>query len=64
MKKTLTQNQLFSVADKLYKHVNPKSNMCTPNRVYISTEKWYKEYQSQPTNLSFFDWCIKNKQKK
>lgn len=64
MKQKLTQNELFSVADKLYKHVSPKSTMCTPNGVYISTEKWYKEYQKQNTTLKFFEWCIKNKQKK
>jgi len=49
------------VADRLYRHVNPESAMCTPNIVYITTEKWHKEWVKENTNIDFFDWCIENK---
>jgi hypothetical protein len=55
------QADYMEVAEQLYKHVNPNSKMFTPNSAYINTEKWYKEWLMKDTELSLFDWCIKNK---
>lgn len=51
----------MEVAEKLYRHINPESKMCTPNSVYMTTEKWYKEYLETGCDSSFFEWCLKNK---
>ena len=51
----------MEVAEKLYYHINPTSTMCVPNCMYISTEKWYHEWSNTNTDLSLFDWCVKNK---
>ena len=58
---TKTEDYL-EVAERLYKHVNPTSKMNTPNSAYIATEKWYREWLQEDTELDLFDWCIKNKQ--
>lgn len=64
MKEILNNMQVYEVADKLYKHVNPNSSMDTPNVVYETTMKWYGEYNNVVgTKPDFFEWCIKNKQK-
>lgn len=52
----------MEVAEQLYRYVNPDSKMCTPNSAYISAEKWYREWLNIETELSLFDWCVKNKQ--
>lgn len=54
----------IEVAERLYRYVNPQSRMCCPNTVYITTEKWYREWQSTETELDFYDWCITNKKQK
>lgn len=51
----------IEVAEKLYYHSNPSSKMDVPNSAYITTEKWYREWLNIDTELSLFDWCIKNK---
>lgn len=51
----------IEVADRVYKHINPTTKMCTPNTVYISTERWYKEWQQTDTKLDLFDWILENK---
>lgn len=52
----------MEVAEKLYYHINPETKMNVPNTAYITTEKWYKEWLQEDTELGLFDWCIKNKQ--
>ncbi len=52
----------IEVAEKLYYHVNPTTKMDVPNSAYIATEKWYREWLQEDTELDLFDWCIKNKQ--
>ena len=51
----------MEVAEQLYYHVNPSTKMNVPNSAYITTEKWYKQWLHTKTNLSLFDWCVKNK---
>ncbi len=53
----------IEVAERLYEHVNPTSKMECPNSVYITTEKWYHEWQNTETDLDLFDWCVKFKNK-
>jgi len=57
----LSMTEIFDVADKLYRYMNPVGNMCTPNIAYELSEKWYKEYEVSNTDLPFYDWCIENK---
>ena len=52
----------IEVAEKLYYHVNPTTKIDVPNSAYIATEKWYREWLQEDTELDLFDWCIKNKQ--
>ena len=52
----------MKVAEQLYYHVNPDTKMNVPNTAYIASEKWYKEWLQEDTELGLFDWCIKNKQ--
>jgi hypothetical protein len=55
-----TQEELISIADKLYREQNPTETMCTPNSVYITVlEKWYPKYLESKSELDFYDWCIK-----
>ena len=61
MKEVLNQDGVFSSADELYRFVNPDSKMCTPNVVYATTEKWYKEYEKSDSELSFIEWVKENK---
>ncbi len=52
----------MEIADKVYKHVNPETKMCTPNSVYIATEKWYYEWSNDTeTDLDLFEWILKFK---
>ena len=51
----------MEVAEKLYYHVNPNTRMDVPNSSYITTENWYHEWLKTNTDLSLFDWCVKNK---
>ena len=63
--KNLTREDLISVADKLYKHMNPETKRDTPSMVYeIVVDKWYPEFQKSETLLDFFNWCLLNKQAK
>jgi hypothetical protein len=63
--KELSKEELISVADKLYKYVNPETKMDTPSGVYVIViEKWYPEFQKSESNIEFFDWCILMKQSK
>ena len=58
----MKQANYIEVAEKVYKHVNPQSNMCTPNTAYITTEKWYNEWcRDNETDLELFEWILKNK---
>lgn len=58
----MDKNELISIADRLYKHVNPESKKDTPSSVYVTViEKWHPEYCNEKSNLNFFDWCLKNK---
>jgi hypothetical protein len=58
--KTETHQELISIADKIYRDMNPHGTMCTPNSVYITVlEKWYPKYLISDTDLAFYDWCIK-----
>ena len=60
--KNLTREELISVADKLYKHMNPETKRDTPSMVYeIVVDKWYPEFQKSETLLDFFSWCLINK---
>ena len=52
----------MEVAEKLYYYVNSNTRMNVPNSAYITTEKWYYEWLMIDTELSLFDWCVKNKQ--
>lgn len=52
----------MKVAEQIYYHVNPDTKMNVPNSVYITTEKWYKEWCNTDTELDLFDWILKNKQ--
>lgn len=58
--KKQTEN-FMEVAEKLYYHANPNTRMDVPNSAYITTEKWYHEWLKENTELSLFDWCVKNK---
>lgn len=55
----------ISVAEKLYKKINPHSKMDVPSSIYVTTEKWFKEWMvTKPSTFdekSFFAWCVKNK---
>jgi len=58
--KTETHQELIFIADKLYRDMNPKGTMCTPNSVYITVlEKWYPKYLESQTDLNFYNWCHK-----
>lgn len=54
----------ISVAEKLYRNVNPTSKMDVPNSVYITTKKWYNEWSIADVKLGFYEWCLETKQKK
>jgi len=54
----------IDVAEKLYYFINPNSKMDVPNSAYILTEKWHNEWLNTNTDLSLFDWCVKNKASK
>ena len=57
--KLYTEEELISIADKLYREQNPKGTMCTPNSVYITIlEKWYPKYIESESDLNFYNWCI------
>jgi hypothetical protein len=58
---TTRSEDYMEVAEKVYRHMNPNGTMCTPNSAYITTEKWYHEWQNEDTEMSLFDWVIKNK---
>jgi hypothetical protein len=63
--KELTNDDLISVVEKIYKHVNPKTDGFIPSGVYeLIMEKWYPEFQKVETDLDFFDWCLIYKQDK
>jgi hypothetical protein len=51
----------IEVAERVYKHVNPNTKMDVPNSVYITTEKWYREWLNTDTELDLFNWILKNK---
>jgi hypothetical protein len=51
----------MEVAEKVYYHVNPQSKMDVPNSAYITTEKWYREWQNTNTELDLFNWILENK---
>lgn len=51
----------IEVAEKLYRHINPKSKKDVPNSVYIKTHEWYKEWMDEDTELGLFEWILKNK---
>ena len=53
----------MEVAERLYKHINPNSNMDTPSSVYVTTEKWWREWIQTGSKLSLYEWCIENKTK-
>ena len=60
--KNLTREELISIADKLYKHMNPETKRDTPSMVYeIVVDKWYPEFQKSEILLDFFSWCLMNK---
>jgi len=61
----LTTTEIFNVAERLYRYMNPNGKMDTPNIAYELSEKWYKEYEISGSNsdLSFYEWCIANKSK-
>jgi len=61
--KIMKEANYIEVAERLYEHVNPTSRMECPNSVYITTEKWYHEWQNTETDLDLFDWCVKFKNK-
>jgi len=64
MKEILDYVQVYEVADRLYKYVNPATTMETPNSVYEVTVKWFHEYNNvEGTKPDFYEWCIQNKQK-
>ena len=48
-------------AERLYRHMNPGSNMDVPSSVYETVKKWNNQWQITDTRLSFFDWCVENK---
>jgi hypothetical protein len=56
-----TTEDYMEVAEKLYYHKNKNTKMDVPNSAYIITENWYKEWLNIDTELSLFDWCLKNK---
>jgi hypothetical protein len=63
--KNLTREELISVAEKLYKHMNPETKRDTPSMVYeIVIDKWYPEFKHSDSELNFFEWCLLNKQAK
>lgn len=65
MSKELLKEELISVADRLYRHVNPETKMDTPSGVYVTViEKWYPEFQKSGSTIDFFDWCLLMKQPK
>ena len=52
--KTETHQELISIADKLYRDMNPQGTMCTPNSVYITVlEKWYPKFLESQPDLNF-----------
>ena len=60
-KEVLISTQVYEVAERLHRYVNPNGKMECPNSVYATTDKWYGQYCDTDTDLTFFDWCIKNK---
>ena len=57
--KELTNDDLISVVEKIYKHVNPKTDGFRPSGVYeLIMGKWYPEFQKVETDLDFFNWCL------
>ena len=53
----LSQEQLISIADELYREQNPNGTMCTPNSVYITVlEKWYPKYLEEYKAIDFKVW--------
>lgn len=59
---TMKREDCMTVAEKLYYYKNPDTKMNVPNTAYIQTEKWYKEWQNEETDLDLYEWVLKNKQ--
>jgi hypothetical protein len=59
----LISTELYEVTEKLYRDMNPNGRMSEPpSSVYVTViEKWYPEYQQSNSELSFYEWCKKNK---
>jgi len=56
---------IMEFSKELYRIANPESKMCVPNSVYITTEKWYKEWlNDRTTKMDLLDWCLLHKQTK
>ena len=53
----------IEVAERIYKHINPKSKRDCPSYVYETTKTWYDEWLKTETDLDFYHWCIDFKKK-
>lgn len=64
MEDELEENWMVT-AERLYKLKNPDSKMDVPSFVYETVNKWREEWVLQQIHhneiLSFYDWCVKNK---
>lgn len=60
----LNSIELMKVAEELYYHQNPGTKMDVPSAAYEIADRWYKQYVGSNSELSFFDWCIDEKQPK
>lgn len=54
-------NDVITVAERLYKEMNPDSTKDTPSFAYETVEKWNKEYLQSNSDLSLYDWIKLNK---
>jgi hypothetical protein len=56
-KEHLSRQEVFEVADMLYKLQNHESKMSTPNIAYELIEKWYQEYHNSNSLHTFAMFC-------
>ena len=56
------ENNLYWVAETLYKEQNPNTRMDVPSSVYETVKRWRDEWSQSGSELTFYAWCKENKQ--
>ena len=55
----MNKNSVIEVAEELYRRANPATRMDTPSYVYEKIERANKRRLAANSDLSLYDWCMK-----